>query len=107
MAVRKRVKAKAGKVTAKPRRRPGKSIELREAPAATHASVMRGFRRVLKEHGIRGEMAAFQLDSSPSAVGKSAVGCPSGQVRRMVATRLPNGSLKVDAECVAANPVVA
>ena len=84
MAVKKSLRArkageagKAGKAgkgrTNRSNRRAKPFIELDEASATTQARVLRGFRRVLKENGISGDIAAFQLDAKALATGRLAL----------------------------------
>jgi hypothetical protein len=111
MSAKKPVKAKrksqrrrprtAAKAKTKARRAAAKKpAELHEASATTRASVLRGFRQVLKEHGISGDIAAVQLDAPATRGLAPGPGCPPNTIRRLVAVRLPNGTLRVTPECV-------
>jgi hypothetical protein len=121
MAAKKRVKAggagkagargKARKAKARPAKAPSRrgakpSAELHEVSTTIQLSVVREFRRVLKEHGISGDIASFQLESTATATARVALGCPPGEIRRLVAIRLPNGTLEVKPACVPVRPVL-
>jgi hypothetical protein len=77
----------------KPRR-----VPLHRASKAARARVMRGFKRVLAEHAIAGDVAAvhFDLAGTPAA----ARACPPRTVRRLVCFRNNAGTLVCEERCV-------
>jgi len=98
-------RAAKAKTARKPRApRAAAPVPLSEASPAKQKKFFQAVRRLLKEEGLEGELASVSLEPPASrarrgAVAEAAFGCPPGQVRRVVCSKRPNGTIACRSEC--------
>lgn len=89
-----RATAKKKKVVRQPRR---PAVALHEASPAQQAKVFRAIRKVMKEHGVTGQVTSLQL--TPAATRGAPQGCPPGQVARIRCFKRADGTVVCESRC--------
>jgi hypothetical protein len=113
MAAKKRVKAKSKtrgaskRATARtsPRKAAPTPTALPDASAKTRAAILAGIRRVLKEHGVKEDLAELHLETTTAAratttAARAFTPCPPGTILRVVCFRQADGTLVCEERCV-------
>jgi transposase len=101
-------KKKTARRTAAKRKAPARTaakkpaMSLESASASQQKKLFRALRQVMREFGVRGEVAAVHVTPAPTraaAEAAAAAGCPPGQVSRVVCAKQPDGTVVCRLEC--------
>lgn len=77
-------------------------VSLADASPSKQKQFFQAVRRLMREMGLQGNLAGISLElpmPRRRVVAEAAIGCPPGQVRRLVCVKRPNGTIACHSEC--------